>query len=135
MLHDQGDIRKKMARKTNFSVMQLKSCESPPPTFLDKIAPMTCTSCAPNKDVIIISLANRTPKSHENLICFQEDAKQCCDISKLCCTHCSGHILCNILTPKERNNNPMGCHEKLLLSFRVKFILQTHRTEWSRLDL
>ena len=35
---------------------------------------------------------NRAPKSHEILmfVCRQKDAKQCCDATKLDCTHCAG---------------------------------------------
>ena len=33
------------------------------------------------------------PKSREILmfVCPQKDAKQCCDVTKLDCTHCAGH--------------------------------------------
>ena len=36
--------------------------------------------------------ATRVPKSHEILmfVCLQKDAKQCCDVSNLNCTHSTG---------------------------------------------
>ena len=39
------------------------------------------------------SLSYWKPKSHEILmfVCLQKDHKQCCDATKLDCTHCAGH--------------------------------------------
>ena len=36
------------------------------------------------------AMFNRVPKSHEILmfVCLQKDAKQCCDATKVGCTHC-----------------------------------------------
>ena len=37
---------------------------------------------------------NQPCKSHEILmfVCLQKDAKQCCEVTKLDCTHCAGDL-------------------------------------------
>ena len=40
---------------------------------------------------ILKFVCNQVTKSHEILmfVCLQKDAKQCCDATKLSCTHCA----------------------------------------------
>ena len=50
---------------------------------------------------LIEKCLNSAPKSLEILmfVCLQKDAKQCCDATKLDCTHCTGQF-----TPKMKAN-------------------------------
>ena len=47
----------------------------------------------PKSGEILMFVCNQVAKSREILmfVCLQKYAKQCCDATKLDCTHCAGH--------------------------------------------
>ena len=56
--------------------------------------PLAQNVCQVNKALyeIMMFVGNQLAKSHEILmfVCLQKDAKQCCEVTKLDGTHCSG---------------------------------------------
>ena len=97
--------------ETHWSVVEISfgkknQIKNQPNNFIDTIqvselksSVLSYNQQAPNE--ILMFVSNKPTKSREILVfvCLQKDAKQCCDATKLDCTHCTGQS-----TPKMKAN-------------------------------